>query len=345
MTLLQIILSVAGFVFLLVAIDLYQRKKFTIIHFLVFFLGSLFIVLFAFNHTFLDRFWNFFGVARWADLIVYIGIISLFYFYFDLLNQIHKRELATTALARAHSLTHAQWTIGQKDIILIIPCYWEDNTALETVSSALNAWYWVVCVDDGNNSADFTPLTQKNDYKGSFVLLKHPYNLWQGAALETWSQYIQQYCHDCRYAVHFDADWQMQLSDIPVLLQAFHNNQQLDIALWSRYLWKEENIPLLRKVMKYFARLFMRYFVWLRLTDTHNWFRMIKASALPSLQITLNRMAHASEIEYIIAENKLNYTEVPVHILYTEYSLHKWQKITWLRKVFKDFVWKTLFYK
>jgi polyprenyl-phospho-N-acetylgalactosaminyl synthase len=345
MNLLQIILSVAWFVFLLVTIDLYQRKKFTILHFLIFFFGSLFIVLFAFNHAFLDAFGNFFGIARWADLIVYIGIISLVYLYFDLLNQVHKRELETTALARSLTIKTAQGSISQKEIVLIIPCYWEDQTALHTVTAALDAWYGVICIDDGNNAVSFTWLIKQYASKHTFVLLTHPYNLWQGAALQTWSEYIQQHCPDCRYAVHFDADWQMQLSDIPVFLDAFNKNDDLDIALWSRYLWKQENIPLLRKMMKYCARLFMRYFVWLRLTDTHNWFRMIKASVLPSLQITLNRMAHASEIEYIIAEKKLTYTEVPVHILYTEYSLNKWQKITWLRKVFKDFVWKTLFYK
>lgn len=73
--------------------------------------------------------------------------------------------------------------------------------------------------------------------------------------------------------------------------------------------------------MKAAARLFMRVVVGLHLTDTHNGFRVLRMRALPKIRITLNRMAHASEIEHLIAQNKLSYAEVPVHILYTEYSL------------------------
>jgi hypothetical protein len=71
----------------------------------------------------------------------------------------------------------------------------------------------------------------------------------------------------------------------------------------------------------------------------------MRYNVLPKLRITLNRMAHASEIEHLIALHQLHYAEVPVHILYTDYSLSKGQKISGMRKVFKDFIWKVLFYK
>jgi hypothetical protein len=82
--------------------------------------------------------------------------------------------------------------------------------------------------------------------------------------------------------------------------------------------------------------------VGLSLTDTHNGFRVMRLSTLPKIHITLNRMAHASEIEHLIDTNHLTYTEVPVHILYTDYSLAKGQQISGMRKVLKDFLWKLI---
>ncbi len=68
----------------------------------------------------------------------------------------------------------------------------------------------------------------------------------------------------------------------------------------------------------------------------------MRLSTLAKLRITLNRMAHASEIEHLIAHHKLTYTEVPVHILYTDYSLAKGQQISGMWKVLKDFLWKLI---
>jgi hypothetical protein len=43
-----------------------------ILHFLVFFAGGGMLVVFALNQSLLDQFGSFFGIARGADLLVYI---------------------------------------------------------------------------------------------------------------------------------------------------------------------------------------------------------------------------------------------------------------------------------
>lgn len=48
--------------------------------------------------------------------------------------------------------------------------------------------------------------------------------------------YVLQYCANTEYVVHFDADGQMQLSDIPGFLGAFAQDPELDIVVGSRYL-------------------------------------------------------------------------------------------------------------
>jgi hypothetical protein len=50
---------------------------------------------------------------------------------------------------------------------------------------------------------------------------------------------------------------------------------------------------------------------------------MLTKSALDKIRISMNGMEHASEIIDIITEKKIRYAEVPIVILYTEYSLKK----------------------
>ena len=98
MTLLQIIIIIVGFIFLLLTLDLYERKKFNLLHFLVFFGGTGAVVFFIMRPDLLDKFGDFFGIARGADLIVYITIIFLVYLYFELLNKQTKQNIFMTNL-------------------------------------------------------------------------------------------------------------------------------------------------------------------------------------------------------------------------------------------------------
>jgi hypothetical protein len=64
----------------------------------VFFVGGGMVVVFAFNQGLLNQFGKFFGIARGADLLVYISLILLFYFYIDVLNKHTKDKFQLTKL-------------------------------------------------------------------------------------------------------------------------------------------------------------------------------------------------------------------------------------------------------
>jgi hypothetical protein len=98
MSLLQFIVVVAAVVFILFGIDLYKRQKATVLHFLIYFGGGAILVLFGLNNDLLNSFGSFFGLARGADLIVYISIIVLFYFFIDLYNRMTKDKYHLTQL-------------------------------------------------------------------------------------------------------------------------------------------------------------------------------------------------------------------------------------------------------
>ena len=64
-----------------------------------------------------------------------------------------------------------------------------------------------------------------------------------------------------------------------------------------------------------------------RLTDAHNGLRVMSRSVVERVDITQNRMAHASELVAQIGAMKVRYGESPVHILYTDYSRAKGQSL------------------
>ena len=104
MSLLQFVIIIAAIVFILFGVDLYKRKKMNILHFIVFLWGGAAVILFAFNQELLDSFGRFFGIARGADLLVYWGVILLFYFYIELLNQHTKDKQQLTRLISTQAI-------------------------------------------------------------------------------------------------------------------------------------------------------------------------------------------------------------------------------------------------
>ncbi len=99
-----------------------------------------------------------------------------------------------------------------------------------------------------------------------------------------------------------------------------------DFALGSRFLGKAPGMPWSRKLMLRMAVLFMRVFSGVALTDAHNGLRAMTRRGAERVQITMNRMEHASEIVDQIARSGLKFVEVPVTIRYTADSLAKGQK-------------------
>ena len=100
---------------------------------------------------------------------------------------------------------------------------------------------------------------------------------------------------------------------------------ECEITLGSRFLGQATNIPRSRRLTLRLAVLFTRLVNRTPLTDAHNGLRAFSRGAASRIQITLDRMAHASELIDLIADTGLPFKEVPVRIRYTEHSLAKGQ--------------------
>jgi len=72
---------------------------------------------------------------------------------------------------------------------------------------------------------------------------------------------------------------------------------------------------------------------------------MIRREALPKLDITMNNMEHASEIIDMIKKKKIRYKEVPIVVIYSEYSKAKGQKIGNAIRIVKNLIYKKLFFR
>ncbi|MBU1976189.1 MAG: glycosyltransferase family 2 protein, partial [Nanoarchaeota archaeon] len=148
----------------------------------------------------------------------------------------------------------------------------------------------------------------------------------QGAALRTGIEYaVKQHA---KVIVTFDADGQHRVEDIKKIIRPVIMGQ-VDVTLGSRFLSKGSNTPPLKALALKAGAVFNWMMYGVRLTDAHNGFRALSLKAAKLIDITADKMEHASEILDEIRKKDLSYMEVPVKIRYTDYSMGKGQG--WIR--------------
>lgn len=202
-------------------------------------------------------------------------------------------------------------------IIALIPAYNESLSIGEAVRGVLRHVSEVIVIDDG--SSDNT--TEQASSAGALVIT-HALNRGQGAALQTGTELAL--ARHADIIIHFDADGQMNPSQIPVLIRPLLKGPY-QVSLGSRFLMPENSIamPLHKKVVHRLLVQVHWIFTGIKLTDVHCGFRALTAYAARQLVISHNRMAHASELEYRIAQYALPFIEIPISIRYTDYSKQK----------------------
>jgi polyprenyl-phospho-N-acetylgalactosaminyl synthase len=204
------------------------------------------------------------------------------------------------------------------DTCVVVPAYNEAATISAVISDLRAEFDLVLCVDDGSTDG-----TAELARAAGAVVVRHPVNLGQGAALQTGFDYVLRYT-DALYCVTFDADGQHLVSDALRMLERARQ-ADVDVVLASRFLGTTTDMPRLRRLVLRGALLFSQWYDGLRVTDTHNGLRVLNRHALQSIRLTLPRMAYASELQHAISHRGLRYVEEPVSVIYTEYSRSKGQ--------------------
>ncbi len=203
---------------------------------------------------------------------------------------------------------------------VVCSAYEEEKRLSKVLSGLLMVVDHIVVVDDG--SRDETVEVAK---RYPIWLIRHPFNLGQGAALQTGIDFAL--AQNAEFIITFDTDGQHDPFDISVLLSGLRQ-ENADFALGSRFLGQTYDIPLMRKLILKAAIFFTRLLSGVKLTDAHNGIRAMTSKGARAIRITMNRMEHASELIDQIAESGLKYIEVPVSISYFPDTLEKGQNST-----------------
>ena len=207
-----------------------------------------------------------------------------------------------------------------KKVCVIIPFYNEERVISEVLKSILDAGYSVLAVDDG--SKDNSNKIAKNcDIK----LLKHSINLGQGAALQTGIEFARLNPY-FEYFVTFDSDGQHKVENISDVLQPLINDEA-DFVFGTRFQDDKTQFPFLKRLILILAIKYSRLSTGVPLTDTHNGFRAMNKRAINTINLNFPGMTHASEFVEKAGSSGLVIKEVPVHIMYTNYSKRKGQSV------------------
>lgn len=218
------------------------------------------------------------------------------------------------------------------DVCLVIPLYNEGPVIHDVIADALQSFPRIVAVDDGSTD-DSAELARA----AGALVVQHPINLGQGAALQTG---IEVALHaGAEYVVTFDADGQHQVADALAMVERLRSGEA-DVVFGSRFLDRRTRPGGIKRLVLRVAVVYSNLSTGVRLTDTHNGLRALNRRAAAGLRIRQNRMAHASEIIEQVGRSGLRWVEHPVHILYSEYSRTKGQSVLNAVNILTDLIYK-----
>ena len=177
----------------------------------------------------------------------------------------------------------------------------------------------IIVVDDGSIDKTGIVAAPYCDY-----LISHRQNCGLGAALATGIEFAKRKGYVA--CVTFDADGQHDVADIPKALKEL--SARYDVVVGSRFLGTHSRMPKGRQWILKLSNLITWVFFGVRTTDSQSGFRALAKKAINSLALKSNRMEVSSEFFGEIKRLGLKFTEIPIHISYTDYSLQKGQSNT-----------------
>lgn len=204
--------------------------------------------------------------------------------------------------------------------VIVMPAYNEGRYITNVIAACqAEGFQDIVVVDDGSN--DNTAAVARN--AGARVV-SHIINRGVGAATQTGLETAKKLNPDV--VVTIDADGQHSPSDIPRVVAA-HVEHKNDITIGSRFLTKNNTVPLSRRFYNKIANLVSFLLSGRVVSDSQSGFKVFSRKALDKICLTSNGYEFSIELIRIAGNFKLAVGEVPVSVVYTPYSLSKGQHL------------------
>jgi glycosyltransferase involved in cell wall biosynthesis len=196
-------------------------------------------------------------------------------------------------------------------LLAVVPAYNESGTVADVVRALHERAprFDVVVVDDG--STDDT--AARAEAQGA-VVLRMPFNMGIGGAVQTGFQYAQE--HDYDFMAQVDGDGQHDAGELQKLLDATVADAQLDMVCGSRFLSSDHQYPapLSRRTGIHLFAFVLSRICDGRVTDPTSGFRLYNRRAISLFARDYPHDYPEVEAVLMLHEHRLRMAEVPVQM-------------------------------
>lgn len=289
-----------------------------------------------------------------------MAIIFLVFVFFSLLQNLIEQQQEMTRLCTAQAIRHYHIhnVITSDDIskwykhnyVFLIRAYNEASVLRSVIDDIVNAGFSkIIIVNDGSSDNTEWVITKAiHDYntQATIIDLHHLINRWPWAANKTLFEFVRRYddmLNADRY-VTYDADGQMNIADMERFIE-YADHNLYDVIIGSRFVSgaSAHNMPFVRKMILYWARIITYIFNGIWISDVSTWYRMYHKDAIRKIRIYSDRFSYQNDIIDALGQYNMKFIEIPVHIHYTDYSLSKGQSNLSAIKILMRLIYSSLF--
>src|SRR3990172_1675527 len=227
--------------------------------------------------------------------------------------------------------------MNSNKIFIVIPAYNEETVIQDVIREVKNSGYEnIIIVDDGSPDDTFK---KASEIQG-IIALRHKINRGKGAATKTGIEAAK--LLGAEIIVTMDGDGQHDPEDISRLIAPIKSGD-CDVVLGTR-LKNPAGMPWHKILQNKVGNLITWYLFGLWVTDSQSGFRAYSKHAAEMMNTKGDRYEYDSEVILEIYTHDLKFTEVPIKVRYTQYSMGKLHKQGFANgiKTFYRMVWKLI---
>ena len=210
------------------------------------------------------------------------------------------------------------------NLAIVIPAYNEEKNIGRVIAELPKKLVGVknisvIVVDDGSTDKTYKIASQNAD-----VVLRHRLNLGAGSATVTGLKYAKDFIKP-DIVLTMDSDGQHSSADIPRLISPILSGKA-DVVIGSRLI-NTKGMPKVKIVTNKIANIITYLFSGIMVSDSQSGMRAYNARSLTNIDIKTTGYEYCTEVFSEIKRLDLKLTEIPIKVIYSDYSKRKGQPI------------------